>query len=240
VPKEAPLAQPESSRERPKPRLDKILKKRRAPPNSRSKVKAVSAPTSENGSASELDISLIGTIPASLPRIQNSEAGTRARNSSQLASGTGTNSANSSFDSVASAPAKFPPPPAPPVLNSRVVTISAQAEKLKFEREEREKERKRREKNEKSREQSRLKRTKEAREKKRQELVAEAEKNGIGLTEENLNAQVEAYMKKREVRNPFLRSSEHGFRHSRFGTPEEATPSLFFVAVQEVNTNIPF
>jgi hypothetical protein len=205
MPEEPPLPQPESSRERPQPRsrLDRVLKKSRAPPKSRSKAKAVSAPTSENGS--EPDISLMGTISASLQGGHNSETGTRARNPSQAV--TGINTPETSFDSVASAPAKFPPPLAPPVLKSRVVTVSDQIEKLRFEREKREKAKKRMERNEKSRETARLKRTEQAREKKRQELLAKAEKNGIELTEENLNAQVEAYMEKREVRVSFLRSS---------------------------------
>jgi hypothetical protein len=204
VPEEPPLPRPESSRERPQPRsrLDRVLKKGRAPPKSSSKAKAVSAPTSENGS--EPDVSLMGTISASLLGPQDSRARTQARNTSQAV--TGINTPETSFDSVASAPAKFPPPLAPPVLKSRVVTVSDQIEKLRFEREKLEKARKRNERNEKSRETARLKRTEQAREKKRLELLAEAEKNGIELTEENLNAQVEAYMEKREVRISFLRS----------------------------------
>jgi hypothetical protein len=198
MPEEPPLPRPESSRERPQPRsrLDRVLKKGRAPPKSRSKAKAVSAPTSENGS--QPDVPLMGTISASLLGVHNSEAGTRARNPSRPV--TGINTPETSFDSVASAPAKFPPPLAPPVLKSRVVTVSDQIEKIRFEREKREKAKKRNERNQKSRETARLKRTEQAREKKRQELLAEAEKNGVELTEENLNAQVEAYMEKREVR----------------------------------------
>jgi hypothetical protein len=222
MPEEPPLPQPESSRERPRPRLDRILKKGRAPPKSRSRAKVVSTPTSENGS--EQDVSLMGTIAASLMGPQDSRARTQARNHSQAA--TGINTPETSFDSVASAPAKFPPPLAPPVLKSRVVTVSDQIEKLRFERERREKAKKRNERNEKSRETARLKRTEQAREKKRNELLAEAEKNGIELTEENLNAQVEAYVEKREVRIPFLESLWLEYRHLLSGTSEKSTLTL--------------
>jgi hypothetical protein len=235
---EPPLPQPESSRERPQPRarLDRVLKKGRAPPKSRSKAKAVSAPTSENGS--ERDVSLMGTISASLMRPQDSRARTQARNPSQAV--TGINTPETSFDSIASASAKFPPPLAPPVLKSRVVTVSDQIEKLRFEREKREKAKKRSERNEKSRETARLKRTEQAREKKRLELLAQAEKNGIELTEENLNAQVEAYMEKREVRISCLGSLWHECRYLLSGTTEKSTRTQIFSEVQGTNADISF
>ena len=198
ISQEPPLPQPELLREQPRQRsrLDRVLKNSHAPPKSRPEAKAHSAPAFEN--VSEPDISLRGTISAAFLGPQDSRPPTQARNPSQAT--TDINTPDTFFDSIPSALATFPPPLASPILELRTVTVSDQFKKLNLEREKREEAKKRDERNEKSRESARLKRTERAREKKRNELLAEAEKNGIELSEGNLNAQVDAYIEKREVR----------------------------------------
>jgi hypothetical protein len=117
---------------------------------------------------------------------------------------TGNGSASPSFNNTKSASASLPlpPPPVPKVYQSAIKLIS-DIEREKIEKERLEKvAAKKRLKNEQARVARKKRDDGKARERKKQQLTDEAKENGIELSKEMLEAQVKAYMEKREVGKP--------------------------------------
>jgi hypothetical protein len=201
-PKAPPAPEPLPVQERPKP--VKAPKDRPPPkPKGSNATKASKAPTVPKtktaagfivGSDDETDASMAKPVSQARAKVPKGSA----------SQPTGNGRASSSFSNTKSAPASLslPPPPAPKVYQSAIKLIS-DAEREKIEKERLEKvAAKKRVKTEQARVARKKREDDKARERKKQQLTDEAKENGIELSEEMLEAQVKAYMEKREVRKP--------------------------------------
>jgi hypothetical protein len=169
-----PQPRPEPVKERLKP--SKAHKKECPPPKPKA-TSVISPPSSDAGSA-------VGSSISQRPPVCNII------------------SANSSFGSTKSAPAALPPQP-PQEYKSTVKLIS-QLEREKFEREQREKRArenalKKAARTEQQKAERKRKDDEKARVRKKQQLIDDANANGVELSEVDLEAKVEAYMVDREV-----------------------------------------